>query len=254
MKPVTVTADAGDGAATRPPDQFATTHWTVVLQAGGAQTSEGRQALEQVCRTYWYPLYAFARRCGEPPEEAQDLTQAFFLHLLTHELIGRADRHAGRFRSLLLAAFRNFMANEQVRAAALKRGGGSQTFAIDSTLGECWLGREPAIGSTPEALFDRAWAMRVLEQALERLASEYNSPNRREVFEQLCPLLEGEKAEGGYATVARRLSTTENTIKWAVSRMRARYRELIRSVIARTVTTPEDLEEEFQHLIAALRS
>lgn len=246
--------NASDGwpdPSSRPDVGFATTHWSVVLKAGGAR--DGKQALEELCRTYWYPLYAFARKHGASPVEAQDLTQGFFEMLLEEHLVGKADPKAGKFRSFLLASFKNFISHQEARARALKRGGG-RVFPVDGTAGELMFRREPLGPEAAERLFDRSWVNKILEQALERLAQEFREAGRAEVFEHLSPMLEGDRAEGGYATVAQKLGMVEGTIKWTVSRMRARYRSLIKSVIAETVTTPSELEEEMQHLIAVLRN
>jgi RNA polymerase sigma factor (sigma-70 family) len=252
MTPTGEKADAGQTAATHASSRFTTTHWSVVLRAGA--THDGHQALEQLCRTYWYPLYAFARKHGASPTEAPDLTQGFFEMLLEEHLVRKADPRAGKFRSFLLASFKHFIANQEARARAQKRGGGRKLFTIDGTVGELMFGREPAGPEAAERLFERIWVNKVLEQALDRLSGEFREAGRAEVFEYLSPMLEGDRVEGGYASAARKLGVVEGTIKWTVSRMRARYRSLIRSVIAETVSTPVELEEEMQHLVSVLRN
>lgn len=251
MTPAMDTTDTGQDSAIGPSCRFPTTQWSVILEAGGTQ--DGQQALEQLCRTYWYPLYAFARRNGASPAEAQDLTQGFFAELLRGHLVGKADPKAGKFRSFLLTAFKHFVSNQEARAGAQKRGGDVELFAIDGASGEAWFGREPATMEEAEVLFERSWASKVLDQALDRLAGEFKAAGKAEVFKELSPLLQGDRAEGGYTSLAHKLGVVEGTIKWTVSRMRARYRALIRSVIAETVATPTEAEEEVQHLITVLR-
>ena len=195
MKPAMGATGAGQDSAARSSSSFTTTNWSVVLQAGAVKDSQ--QALEQLCRTYWYPLYAFVRRHGAPPAEAQDLTQGFFMHLLQGHLVSKADPKAGKFRSFLLTSFKYFISHEEERRSAQKRGGGAQLFALDGAVAELWFGREPATPETAESLFERSWAAKVLEQALDRLAREFKEAGRAEVFRELSPLLEGERAEGG---------------------------------------------------------
>ncbi len=251
MMPAVDTTDTGQGSAAPASGRFPTTHWSVVVEAGDSR--DGEEALEQLCRTYWYPLYAFARRNGTSPVEAQDLTQGFFESLLESHTVGKADPEIGKFRSFLLASFKNFISNEQARARAQKRGGGRRKFVIDGTTGELWLSREPAGPEAAESLYERSWASKVLEQALERLAAEFRAAGKGQTFMELSPLLQGDRAEGGYTCLAQKLGVVEGTIKWRVNRMRARYRTLIRSVIAETVATPAEVEEEVQNLITVLR-
>lgn len=245
--------EGGQDSASRTTGRFATTHWSVVLQAGGTTGRESQQALEQLCRAYWYPLYAFARRRGASAAEAQDLTQGFFVHVLESALVNKADPLVGKFRSFLLSSFQHYVAHEEDRARAQKRGGG-RAFSIDGAAAEQWFGLEPATQETAERLFERSWATQVLEQALEQLKGEFKAAGKASVFQELSPLLEGEKVEGGYAGLACKLDVVEGTIKWMVHRMRNRYRELIHTVIADAVASPEQVEEEVQHLIAVLRN
>ena len=227
--------------------QFTTTHWSVV-QAAPVSAS----ALETLCCTYWYPLYAYVRRRGHSPEEAEDLTQEFFARLLASKDLSGVDRAKGKFRSFLLAALNHFLANEWDRATAAKRGGDPVLISLDDENAEVRYRMEPAVEVTPEKLFERSWARTLLAQALTRLRAEYAADGKTQQFEQIKRFLTEETGEGGYSSVAIQLNTSTGAVAVAVHRMRQRYRELVRHEIARTVTTPVELEDEIRHLLAAL--
>ena len=234
------------------PKVFATTHWTVVLTAGRNETTHAGAALEKLCQTYWYPLYGYIRRRGHSPEDAQDLTQAFFTRLLERQWIGRADREKGKFRSFLLSALNNFLADEWDRARAQKRGGGVAPLPLQFDTAETRYSFEPADQTTPEQLYERRWALALLEEVLRRLAEEHKKDERSEYFAALNPCLVGDRAALPYADLATKLGVTEGTIKSAVHRMRQRYRELLREEIANTVAGPEEVDAELQHLFTIL--
>src|SRR6266516_3176522 len=213
--------------------QFTTTHWSVVGAA-----PESASALETLCCTYWYPLYAYIRRRGHSPEEAEDLTQGFFARLLASEDLSGVDRAKGKFRSFLLAALNHFLANEWDRATAAKRGGNQVLISLDDENAEERYRMEPAAEVAPEKLFERSWARTLLAQGLARLRAEYAADGKPQQFDQIRCFLTEETGEGGYAAVAARLNMSTGAVAVAVHRMRQRYRELVRQEIGRTVTTP----------------
>ena len=226
--------------------QFVTTHWSVVLRAGGDDSTVARAALEELCRAYWYPLYAFVRRQGRSPQDAEDLTQAFFTRLLEKSYIASADQEKGRFRTFLLIALKRFLANEWDREHAQKRGGFATVVSIDQSLAESRFGAEPAHQETPDVLFERQWAMTLLEQVMARLQSDC----RAEEFAYLRACLTKDDAALPYAEIGTRLNMTEAAVKMAVQRLRARYREMLREEIAKTLASPDDIEDELRHLFA----
>ncbi len=240
-------------AATNQPT-FATTHWSAVRAAGGTTSPHALAALEILARAYWYPLYAFARRMGREPADAADLTQGFFERLIERDSLAAASRERGRFRTFLLTAFRHFMADEWKAARREKRGGGAVVVSIDANSGEERYRVEPADRFDAEQLYQRRWAMTILDQALARLESELRAVGRVDVFSALQGFLVGERGGPTYAEVARRLGTSEAAVKMTVSRLRQRARELIRDQIAQTVSTPAEVDEEYAALIASLRS
>lgn len=232
--------------------QFTTTHWTMVLAARQSGTDESAVALEELCRAYWRPLYAYIRRRGYQPEEAQDLTQAFFARLLAKEYLRSVDRNKGKFRSFLLAALEHFLANEWRDARAQKRGGGSVVVSLDDTSVEEHYGHLAGQSLTPEQLFDRQWATTLLERVLGRLREEFAGSGRLKLFEVLKVFLTGDKPDESYAELAAKQGTTPAALKMAVSRMRHRYSELLRAEIASTVSRPEEVDDELNALFAAL--
>ncbi len=231
---------------------FGTTHWSVVQRAGGASESQAANALEQLCRTYWYPLYAYVRRQGRRPEEAQDLTQGFFAQLLAHESMQKVRRERGRFRSFLLASMNHFLADEWDRAHRQKRGGLNEHISFDAEEAESRYRIEPVDRFDPGRLYERRWAMTVLDNALARLEHEcsMSEPGR---WAKLKPFLVGEKAGQTYAEVGGELGMTEAAVKMTVSRLRQRCRILLREEIAQTVSDAAEVEEEYSALLEALR-
>lgn len=220
-----------------------------MLSAKGDATS-AHAALEKLCATYWYPLYAFVRRQGRTPHDAQDLTQEFFSRLLEKGWLASVDRERGRFRSFLLASMKHFLANEWDREHALKRGGGATPLRLDDAVAEDRYRLELHQEVSPEQLFDRRWALTLLERVLAGLREEMTAAGKLAQFEVLKGSLSGEKA--GYAQIARELKMTEGAVKVASHRLRERYRALIRAEIANTVASPGEIEDELRHLFAAL--
>lgn len=234
------------------PAQFATTHWSVVLTAGQAESQRSVEALEQLCRAYWYPLYAFVRRLGHAPHDAQDSTQGFFAHLLETNLVGKVQRDKGKFRSFLLASLKNFIASERDRTLAQKRGGDRVILSLDEQAAEQRFADEPKQELNPERLYERTWAVAVLEQALDLLEQDYAASGKRQIFDQLRVFLLGEKISLTYAEVAESLGTSEGAVKMMVQRLRQRYRECLRAVVGNTVATASEIDEELRHLVRIL--
>ena len=234
-------------------EAFPLTHWSAVFAAGKEGTARAEAALAEFCSAYWYPLYAFARRKGHQPADAQDLTQGFFAYLIDAQLVAKANPDKGRFRSFLLGCFINFMASEKERAQTLKRGGGLLAVPLDSQQAEARLAQEPSPDASPERLFERHWALAVLEAALAHLEAEFEKSGRAALFQQLQPFLQGDASGPSYAEVAQQLGTTEGTIKVTVHRLRQRYRDLLRTVVSQTVNSPIEVDAELAHLMAALR-
>ncbi|MBI3413921.1 MAG: sigma-70 family RNA polymerase sigma factor [Verrucomicrobia bacterium] len=243
-----------------PNPQFATTHWSVVLGAS-SDSPEASLALSSLCRTYWYPIYAFIRRRGKGPEDAADLTQEFFTRLIDKAWLNRADRQKGKFRSFLLDVAGKFLANEWDRQQALKRGGGQALLSLDAEEAEGRFAHEPASPSNPEAFYDRDWAIAVLENAQNNLREKiYFRSDQRRVFDELKQFLSGDpvscqnQQESAYVKSANRLGMTEGAVKTAVSRLRERYRDCLRETVAQTVETPAQVDEEIRYLFAAAAS
>jgi DNA-directed RNA polymerase specialized sigma24 family protein len=225
----------------------------VVRAAGDAGTPQSGEALEKLCRSYWYPLYAYVRRKGYTPEDAQDLTQEFFARLLARNYLNVADRNKGKFRSFLLGSLEHFLAREWTKAHAQKRGGGRAHFSFDELDAENRYLHEPAHDWTGKKIFDWRWAMTVLDRAMARLREECRSNGKLELLGKVEGLLSGEKGESSYVQVGAELGLGEGAVKMAVLRLRRRYGELIREEIAETVTTPAEAEEEWQFLFSVLR-
>ena len=242
---VSVSASASHGV-------FATTHWSVVLAAGQGDSPHAAAALEKLCRAYWYPLYAYVRRRGSGPEDAQDRTQSFFARLLEKDLLSRASPQRGRFRSFLLTALQNFLADEHDRAVAHKRGAGQPLISLDALDGEARYALEPADEVSPDKLFERRWATTVLEQAWTRLELEYAGEGKADLFRELRRFNSAQESAPGYAEAAGNLGLPENTVKSLVLRMRRRYRALLRVEIAHTVADPAEIDEEIRYLLRAL--
>jgi RNA polymerase sigma-70 factor (ECF subfamily) len=236
------------------PQGFATTRWSLVLAAGRGDAPEAETALATLCETYWYPLYAYVRRSGYPADEARDLTQEFFARLLEKHYLRAADSERGRFRSFLLTAVQRFLSKERHRARALKRGGGRRMLSLDFEQGESRFRLEPTTGVTAETIYERRWALTLLDRVMSRLRGDFEQLGKRDDFDRLKVFLTGEAAVPSYREVADAAGTTEGAVKVAVHRLRRRFRDLLLAEIAQTVTAPEDAEEELRHLFEAVRS
>jgi len=230
---------------------FVTTHWSVVQSAREPGSPQSAAALETLCRTYWYPLYAYLRRQGRAPHDAEDLTQSFFARLLQKDYLHAAEREKGKFRTFLLVAFKRFLANEWDREHAQKRGGFASVVPIDEELAESRFAADHSHAVPPDVLFDRQWAMALLDRTMARLQEEYVSSGRAKLFEYLQSCLARDESALPYAEIATRLNLTEPAVKMAVQRLRARYLEMLRAEIAHTVSSAEEIEEEIRHLFSA---
>jgi RNA polymerase sigma factor (sigma-70 family) len=230
--------------------QFPTTRWTLVVAASDSNRKEARSALVSLCENYWYPLYAFLRRRGYPADQAQDLTQEFFMRVLEGRYLDRADPEKGRFRSFILTSLKFFVSDEEDRQRAQKRGGGL-VVPMEFSSGEERYQREPAHDETPERIFERRWALAMLDRVVERLRNEFVQHGRPEHFDRLKVFLLGQ-ADAPYAALAREMNTSEGALKVAIHRLRKRYRDLFRQEIADTVADPAEVESELRYLAAAL--
>jgi RNA polymerase sigma-70 factor (ECF subfamily) len=234
------------------PQHFATTQWSIVLKVGDPGSGVARDALARLCESYWYPLYSYVRRRVENVHEAQDLTQAFFSHLLEHHAIVKADRDRGRFRAFLLTALKNFLANEWDKARAEKRGGGRAVLPLDFEAGESQLAREPVHELTAEKLYERRWVLTMLRQVLETLQSEWTAAGKAAHFELFQEALTGDSSAIDYDRAAAALSITPAAAKQAAYRLRKRYRELFRGEVARTVEHESEVDDEIGRLLKIL--
>jgi len=225
-----------------------------VLAAGRQNSTQSAEALERLCRAYWYPLYAYVRRRGYGPEDAADGTQSFFARLLERDLLLRASPQRGRFRSFLLTALQNFLADEHDRASARKRGGGLPPISLDALDGEARYALEPADAAAPDKLFERRWATTVLETAWTRLEAEFTAEGKVDLFRELRRFNSAQENAPSYAEAADHLGMPENTVKSLVHRLRRRYRTLLRAVIAHTVADPSEIDEEIRYLMRVLGS
>jgi len=221
----------------------------MVRRAGAGGAQEARAALAHLCRDYWYPLYAYARRRGHSEHDAQDLTQSFIMEIIDGPLLGRADPERGRFRSFVLGALRNFLSHEHRREQTQRRGGLVEFISMDAEHGEHRFALEPVDGVTPEDHFELNWALALLDAVLARLRAEYAAAGRGDFFAALQPYLAGKAGQPGYAELAARIGVSEATVAVSVHRMRRRYGELLRAEIASTVSSPEEVEEELAHLM-----
>src|SRR5580658_4485445 len=229
---------------------FPTTRWTLVVAAADPQRKEARSALVSLCEGYWYPLYAYVRRRGYQPDQAQDLTREFFMRILEGRYLDRADPEKGRFRSFILTSLKFFVADEEDRRRAQKRGGGA-VLSLELSSGEEWYQREPAHDETPERIFERRWALSLIDRVVEKLREEFVHHGRPEHFEQLKVFLLGQ-SDAPYAALAREMNTSEGALKVAIHRLRKRYRELFRQEIADTVADPTEVESELRFLAGVL--
>jgi len=246
----TEATSSGNESPRRP--AFVTTHWSVVLAAGHNDTPRAQAALERLCRAYWYPLYAYVRRRGHSPEDAQDLTQEFFARLLARNWLGSADPGKGRFRTFLLTALKHFLADEWDRLKAQKRGGGQRALPLDVETAESRFQLEPADPLTAEKVYERRWAQTLLETVFEELRQAYAAEGKADLFAELKGSLVQARAAVPYADLAARLNLSEGAVRVAVHRLRRRYRELLRAEIAHTVAEPGEVEEELRYLFRAL--
>ncbi len=232
---------------------FRTTHWSVVLSAGDSDSPLASQALAEFCRLYWYPLYAYVRRRGYDPATSKDLTQEFFAHVLEKRLLAELDPGRGKFRSWLLGVMNHFLAHEWAKARAQKRGGGQLLFSLDQQGAEERYRMEPVEHCTPETLFDRRWALALLEEAAARLRQEFERAGKGELYAGIKGFVSMSDAEVTYQQVAEQLHLTPSAVKSAVHRLRQRYQELVRSEIARTVGGSAEVDQELSDLLAAIR-
>lgn len=228
---------------------FQTTHWSVVLQAAGGDSTA---ALEHLCRVYWYPLYAYVRRQGHDPHDAQDLTQGFFELFLTKHYLKDVDRDKGRFRSFLLASIKHFLANEWKKSSRQKRGGLVRAISFDAMAAEERYRHEPTEASSAELSFDRRWAKAILDTVLRRLREEFVQAGKADRFDELSALLFREPSAGEYPRLAALWKVTESGVRSSVQRIRQRYAALFREEIASTVNDPREVDGEIAHLVAAL--
>jgi RNA polymerase sigma-70 factor (ECF subfamily) len=231
---------------------FPTTRWSQVVAAGDRADPAAREALAELCSAYWYPLYAFVRRKGHPPEEAADLVQGTFLNLLDRDGLAAVAPERGRFRSFLMAACSHHLADRRDHVRAIKRGGGVAPISIDRALAEGRYSAEPVNELTPERLYERRWATNLLDRALARLEAESIAAGKSALVSHLLPTLTGGRSDVPFAAIAAKLRMSEGSVKMATSRLRKRYGEILREEIARTVANPADVEAEVQALFAAL--
>ncbi len=233
---------------------FTTTHWSVVLSAKDRESKRSSDALAALCETYWFPLYAYVRRSGHTSHDAQDLTQAFFAQLLEKDFLKSVDRRRGKFRSFLLVSMKHFLSHERDRARAKKRGGGRVPFSLDFADAENRYNLEPQDPTTPERLYQRRWALTLLDRVVQLLEDEHTRAGNSEKFAVLKEFLTAGRDSRPYRRVAEELGISEGAVKVAVHRLRKRYRELLKKEIAQTVSDPAEIDEELRELFAAVGS
>jgi DNA-directed RNA polymerase specialized sigma24 family protein len=233
-------------------DGFETTQWGLVAAAAAPTDAKSQWALSQLCEQYWFPIYAYIRRQGYSADKAEDLTQTFFAIILERKTFRRVDRERGRLRTYLLGAVTRFLAGQHQRAAALKRGGGKRAVPLDLVLAEGRFRIAESDSQSPEKLFDRQWALTVLDLAMNALKREYAIRGKEERFDQLHGQLTGDEKSIKYRELAAAMKTTEGALKVRIHRMRQEYRRIVRELIGQTLTSPGEVEEEVQHLFAAL--
>lgn len=240
-----------DESSGPPRDYFATTRWTLVVQAGKTASPQASQALEELCRLYWYPLYAYVRRQGHSKQDAEDLTQAFFARFLQKNYLEGRSSEQGRFRAFLLASLKHFLANEWDKSKSLKRGGGTVPLSLDWESAEHRYQLEPSDHAAPDRLYDREWAVTLLDRVLHRLQAECDADGKGPLFARLKPYLTSGAGEIPYSQAAEQLGLNEGAVRVTVHRLRRRYRELLREEIAHTLSDPSQAEEELRSLFAA---
>lgn len=231
---------------------FSTTHWSIVTAAGEGKSKRARSALETLCRTYWYPIYAYVRRKGYRPEEAQDLTQEFFAQLIAHERVRLADRTKGKFRGFLLSMLDFFLAREWNRAHRQKRGGQFTFISMDGRSPEERYQLEPADFDTPEKIFLTQWTLTLLKQAMNALQAECESSGKGPLFQEARNFISGERGGAAYSQISGRLGMGEGAVRVAVHRLRQRYGELLRREVAHTVASEEEVDDELRFLLRTL--
>ena len=246
-----MTSEHSTPATSSPGDIFATTHWTVVLAAGKRHSPQADVALEELCRSYWFPLYAYVRRRGHSKEDAEDLTQEFFTRFLGKNYLEGLSSERGRFRAFLLAALKNFLANEWDRAHRQKRGGGITPLSLDWQTADTQFQIADTTGPSPEKAFDREWALALLAKVIERLRAECEAEGRGKQFAELKIFLTAGKGELSHADAAKTLDMDEGAVRVAVHRLRKRYRQLLRDEIAQTLADAADVDEEMRALFGA---
>ena len=231
---------------------FETTHWSRVLAAGSESTGRSREALAALCESYWYPLYAHLRHGGHSVEDAEDLTQGFFARVIEKGVVLAADPERGRFRSFLLASLRNYVANQRDHAWALKRGGATPTLSLDLETAERRYGDEPRDSATPGTVFDRRWALTMIQRVLAELRAESRRRGKAEVYDVLKPHLVGTDRDLSYGEIGEKLGMSETAARVATHRLRRRFAQLVRKEIAQTVATPEAVEDEIRYLLQVM--
>jgi len=240
-------------SAPRPAQRFATTRWSLILQTRQRDEVPARAALEELCKAYWLPVYGFMRRQTRDVHEAQDLTQGFFASLLSRDALANLKPELGRFRSFLLAAAKHFVCNEFDRQATVVRGGNIILHSLDFEFGEKQLSQELSRELTPESVFERRWAIAMLDRVLNLLRDEYERNGRQLVFETLSQFLSGDQSGNGYQNASETLHMSSEAVRVAAHRMRKRYRQILRDEIAHTTATPQEIDDEIRQLFAALR-
>jgi RNA polymerase sigma-70 factor (ECF subfamily) len=248
-----------EASDTLPPlsSPFTTTHWSLIIKACGDGGALSERALEELCKAYWPPLYAFVRKSGNNPTDAQDLTQAFFQHFLSEKRFSVADPARGRFRSFLLTSLKRFLVNDWRKATRLKRGSGALHLSFNCDPEEAMYVREPSTNETPETIYDRRWARSVLEHALESVGQDYHRAGQGELFDEIRRLVWGMGSDFGYAVIGPKLGLSEGAFKVAVHRLRLRFRQRVRDAVAATLPDPlnaEEVDAEVEYLQRVLRS
>jgi RNA polymerase sigma-70 factor (ECF subfamily) len=247
-------SDGPDAASAAHQQRFATTRWSLVVAAAGVDPAASREACAALCSAYWYPLYAFVRRSGLAPPDAEDLTQAFFARLLETGGFAAANRDRGKFRSFLLAAMKHYLANQRDRDRAQKRGGGRAPLSLDFAAGESRYQVEPSHELTAERLFERGWAVALLDRVLAKLRQQYAAAGKEALFDRLKVCLAGGRHELPYSNLAAELAMTTGAVKVAAHRLRQRYRDRLRQEIAETVASPAEVEDEIRDLFGTFEA
>jgi RNA polymerase sigma factor (sigma-70 family) len=231
---------------------FTTTHWSVVLAAADAESPQAAQALEQLCRAYWYPLYAFVRRQGHSPPDTEDLLQGFFARFLEKDYLAKVDRTKGRFRSFLLGALKHYMADQWDKAKAVKRGGRIEFLSLEGEAAESRYWEEPATELTPERLYEQRWACVLLERVMERLEQDFDGAGKGPLFEALESYLLKDDQSVSYADLAAEHGLSEGALKMRMQRLRQRFQRLLREEVAHTVAQPEEVDDEIRYLFSVV--